>query len=264
MSDPLRRGLHDLTRTLQRLPVILYFSWTDTKARYIRSVLGPFWLVLGTLIGVIGLGVLWTALLDMNAREYFPSLAIGLVLWQWVSGCVSQAPSTLVQQGPVIRNIDLPATFFCFGPVIGQTVTFVHNLIIVLLVLIVFPPNTGWANLVLSLLGLMLTFVNLLWVSTALAFAGARFRDLDPAVTAVMPLLFFLSPVLFRVHQLPINAAFVWLNPFSYPITAIREPLLGTPPDPLIYLVLAVSALLGWLSMVWLVGSHGKRLPFWI
>lgn len=264
MMDPLRRGLHDLARTCQRLPVILYFSWSDTKARYIRSVLGPFWLVLGTLIGVIGLGALWTALLNMNAREYFPSLAIGLVLWQWVAGCVGQAPSSLLRQGPAIRNIDLPVTFFCFGPVLSQTITFAHSLLVVLLVLLVFPPDIGWAHGALALLGLALTFLNLLWVSTVLAFGGARFRDLDPAVAAAIPLLFFLSPVLFRVHQLPISATFVWLNPVSYVITAVREPLLGAPPDPMVYLVLAVGALLGWMTMVWLVGQHGKRLPFWI
>jgi ABC-type polysaccharide/polyol phosphate export permease len=38
-------GLRDLREALARFPLALYFAWSDTRARYKRSVLGPFWLL---------------------------------------------------------------------------------------------------------------------------------------------------------------------------------------------------------------------------
>jgi ABC-type polysaccharide/polyol phosphate export permease len=73
-------GVLDLTEALKRLSVALYFAWSDTKARYKRSVLGPFWLVLSTMVGVVGLGVIWSVLLKVDRREFIPSLTIGLIV----------------------------------------------------------------------------------------------------------------------------------------------------------------------------------------
>jgi ABC-type polysaccharide/polyol phosphate export permease len=36
----------DIVRALAIMPAALFLSWSDTKARYKRSMLGPFWLTL--------------------------------------------------------------------------------------------------------------------------------------------------------------------------------------------------------------------------
>lgn len=198
MQRAFQCGLTDLARTIRMLPIIFYFTWSDTKARYIRSILGPLWLVIGTLIGVVGLGVLWTSLFGLAASDYFPSLAIGLVVWQLVAGCLGEAPGLLVRKGALIRNMPLPVTFFGIESVCRQTINFMHNWVIVVVVLLVFPPDTSVFLILMAALGVILTLANLLWLCTALAVVGTRFRDLEPLVTAVIPLLFFLSPVIFR------------------------------------------------------------------
>ena len=56
-------GMNDILMTLKKIKVIIFFAKTDTEARYRRSILGPFWLTLGTLIGVLGLGIVWSQIL---------------------------------------------------------------------------------------------------------------------------------------------------------------------------------------------------------
>lgn len=262
MRRALQCGLADLIKTARKLPVIAYFTWSDTKARYIRSVLGPLWLVLGTMIGVVGLGVLWTSLFGLDPREYIPSLTIGLVVWQLIAGCLSEAPGLLVRKANLIRNIALPISFFGLESICRQSINFVHNWIIVVGVLLVFPPDTSIPLAALSMLGLLLTLVNLFWICNVLAMVSARFRDLEPLITSVIPLLFFLSPVIFRAEQATFAAAIVWCNPVTYAVNAIREPLLGHTPPASLYLVMCAAAIIGWIAMLLLVGSRGKRIPY--
>lgn len=56
----------DIVRALANMPAALFLSWSDTKARYKRSMLGPFWLTLGTAIGVGRLGFVWSTLFNMD------------------------------------------------------------------------------------------------------------------------------------------------------------------------------------------------------
>lgn len=264
MTASFRRGLTDLHQTFRQISVIFYFNWTDTKARYIRSFLGPLWLVAGTAIGIGGLAALWTSLLGMDPHTYVPSLATGLVLWLWIAACVSEAPGVLIRKGNVIRNMTMPITFFCLSSVTGHAITFLHNLLVVVLILLLFPHAVAPADIGLSLLGLLLTLINLIWLSTLLALVGARFRDLEPAVAAVLPLLFLLSPVLFQIRQLPFDPLILWLNPATYAITAIRDPLLGAAPAAGVYLTLAAAAAAGWLCTVHAIGRYGKRVAYWV
>ena len=72
-----------------------YLAWADTKARYKRSVLGPFWIVLTNLIGVLGLSLVWAQLFNQQMREFVPTVCIGLIVWQLV---FLPAPNDLRQQ----------------------------------------------------------------------------------------------------------------------------------------------------------------------
>ncbi|MES2212654.1 MAG: ATP-binding cassette domain-containing protein [Pseudomonadota bacterium] len=224
-------ALQDLLTTYRKLPMVSYFAWSDTKARYRRSVLGPFWLTLGTAFGVLGLGFLWSTLLHLELRVFIPSLTIGLVIWQLIAGCLTESCLLLCR----------------------QLINFAHNLCIILLALLIFPPPLSAIQL-LAIPGLFLVIGNLFWMTSLLSFLGIRFRDLEPFIASIMPILFFISPVIYRPNQLPLNTLMVWLNPFSYLITLIRDPLQGICPPLFIYAVasgLLVSGLgltLGLLS----------------
>lgn len=264
MRHELRSGLDDLARSIKLLPVALHFAWGDTKARYRRSVLGPLWLVLGTAIGVAGLGYLWTAILRADPTDYVPSLTVGLVVWQFLAGIVTESSGVLVRQRQIIRNLPLPVSFFPLNLILRQLVNFSHNSLVLLAILVAYPQGASLDQYALSLLGLALVTANLLWISVVLGVVGARFRDLEPSVASVIPLIFFLSPVIFRPDQVPYASIIVWLNPFSYFINAIREPLLGTTPSLTLYAVLLAALAVGWAMALWLLARRSRRVPFWL
>jgi ABC-type polysaccharide/polyol phosphate export permease len=253
----------DLKNTLKMFPVALFFARSDLKARYRRSVLGPLWLVLGTAIGVAGLGVLWSVILKVDRAVFIPSLTVGLIVWQFISGTVTESTRVFINNANILRNLKIPFIFYPTQLVMKQLVNFAHNALVIVVVLLIYHPLLGWAQWLL-IPGLILLVGNLLWISLIMGMLGARYRDIEQLVNAVVPLLFFLSPVIYRPTQLGIQAKIAWMNPFTYLITVIRDPIQGVAPAPFVYVVSVAMLVLGWLASLWLLQRKYRRVAFWI
>ena len=261
--DPHRIARRDLAEAIARLPLALYFAWSDTRARYRRSVLGPFWLVITTSIGVVGLGIIWSILLKVSRSEFLPPLTIGLVVWQMLAGCLADAPSVFYRQAGQIKDINLPTFLISLQLVLRHLINFAHNFLVVALVFLVFEQHLSFTAL-LAAPGLVIVLLNLLWVVQMLGLIGARFRDVDPLVAAFLPILFFLSPVIYRVKQLGALRSVMAFNPLGYWIDLISQPLLGIAPSGRVYAVTLAITALGWLATLWATARNRSRLPYWI
>lgn len=253
----------DVKETVRKVGCALFFAWGDLKARYRRSVLGPLWLVLGTAIGVAGLGFLWSALLKMDRASFIPSLTTGLVIWQLIAGCVTESPSVFIKNASIIRNLKMPYLFFPIQLLLRQLLNFSHNLVVVIVVLLIFPPLLNM-NQWLLIPGFILLVGNLLWIILVLGMLGARFRDIEPLIGALMPMLFFLSPVIYRPSNLGMKEQIAWLNPFTYFISLVRDPLQGVAPPVFVYQVSLIMLVLGWFLALWLFDRKHHRIAFWV
>jgi len=241
----------------------LYLAWTDTKVRYKKSVLGPFWLTFGNLIGVLGLSVVWANLLKEDMQTFVPSLTIGMIVWQLIAGTIGEGATTFVRQASLIRNVAIPHWFFVIRALSRQIINLLHNLIIVVGVVWYFDLPLQ-AETWLALPGILLVLANLFWMTYALGLLGARLRDIEFFVNALLPLLFFISPVIFRPDRLPVDLQIIWLNPLSYFIEIVRSPFLATIPSMNSYLVTVAILLVGMALTVVLVKFKGRQLAFWV
>jgi lipopolysaccharide transport system permease protein len=254
---------NDLRDSLQRIPFVLHMALSDTRARYKRSVLGPLWLTTGAAIGVVGLGLVWSSLLNQSRSELIPSLTIGLLLWQFISACVTESPAVFVRQAHVIRNIRLPFFIYPFQLLVRHLIGLAHNLIILIVVLLIYPPPISTVML-LSIVGLFLVVANLLWIITLLGMLGARFRDIEQIVQAFMPIVFFLTPVIYKIGHAGLNQSILWLNPFTYFMSIVRDPLFGQVPPTFVYVVVTSMVVCGWTLTIWFFNRRASRIAFWV
>jgi len=256
-------GMADVIQSLKRGRVALYLAWSDTKARYRRSVLGPLWLTLGTAIGVVGLGWLWSELLKIDRATFIPSLTAGLIIWQVLAGCITESASVFVKQGSVIRNLQLPFFLLSLQLVFRHLVNFLHNLVVYIPVVIFLSVPVTWSTL-LVVPGVFLLFLNLAWIALLIGLLGSRFRDIEYLLATLMPLLFFLSPVLYRPNYLPFSAHFIWLNPLSHLIEVVRDPLLGVVPPWYVYATVCGMLIVGWCITIALFNTRRNRIAYWV
>lgn len=240
-----------------------YLAWSDTKARYKKSVIGPFWPTLTNVFGVLGLGLVWGNLLKQDMDTFIPQLTVGLITWQLIAGVLTEGPSTFSRQAGMIRNVAIPSWFFAVRALAKHLINLMHNVVILVAVMLYYRvPLTEHTWLALP--GLLLVVLNLYWLIHGLGLAGARFRDIEIMINSVVPLLFFISPVIYRADRLPQSLNLVWLNPLGYMIEVVRAPLLGAAPSTQTWVVLlsmlAVGGTLTWLYQC----SQGKNLAYWV
>ncbi|KAF2410645.1 lipopolysaccharide transport system permease protein [Pseudomonas antarctica] len=259
----MREGISDLVAAISRRDIWLYFAISDTKARYARSTLGPWWITLGTALGVVGLGLVWSAVMSVDLHVMLPNLAVGLVLWFMISGVISESSNGFTNQAAIIRNYPLPLSLHTLRLLSKHIINFGHNISIVLVVFCIygFPSliNAGWA-----LLGLLLVILNLWWISLLVSTLGARFRDLGPSIDALMPILFFLTPILYKKSDVVSAAAWFDYNPIATLFSLVKNPLLSLPVHSLDYASMAVFSVVGWTLALAVFGRHKKHIVFWI
>jgi ABC-type polysaccharide/polyol phosphate export permease len=259
----MKSGFSDIVRTFSMPRLILYMAWSDVRARYKRSVLGPLWITISTAIGVVGLGFIWSELFKMERAVFIPMLTIGLVLWQWLSACIVESTSIFYRQAGIIRNLDLPLSLHPAQLILRHIINLAHNIPLVVIVFVILGRSLN-ASAWMVIGGLALDVVNLYWMSLCLGMLGARFRDLEYLVSTVMPLLMFLSPVMYRPNALPQIGRYMWLNPLADMIEIIRYPLLGEITPPFVYMVNLGILIVGGSLTLALFNAKHKRIAFWV
>lgn len=258
-----RIAINDIVQTFKLLDIVSFMAFSDVKARYRRSVLGPLWLTLGTAGGSAGLGFVWSELFRMDATTFVPTLTAGLILWQFISGAITEATVLFGRQASIIRNLNLPLAIHPVQLLLRQLINLAHNAPVFFLVALAldFPITTvTW----LALPGIVLVTLNLLWLALLVGILGARFRDIEYFTSMIMPLLMLISPVFYRPNFLPFSERIMWLNPFSHFIEIVRYPLLGEFPPLFVVTTNLFMLVLGGYITLWLFDRKHNRIAFWV
>ena len=256
-------GLVDLISTFKMPRLIFYMAWSDIRARYKRSVLGPLWITLSTAIGVVGLGFIWSELFKMDRATFIPMLTVGLIFWQFISSCIVESTSVFSRQANIIRNLNLPISLHPAQLVLRQVINLGHNFPLFIIVALALGTKLNW-QMAMVIPGLLLVIANLYWMALMLGTLGARFRDLEYLISMVMPLLMFLSPVLYRPNALPSFGKYMWLNPLADMIEIVRYPLLGEATPGFVYIVNIGMLLVGGALTLILFNAKRNRVAFWV
>lgn len=177
--------------------------------------------------------------------------------------CTGRVPGLFIRQVLLIRNLSLPLSIYPVQLLLRHLLNLLHFAPVYLLLALWLglPVN---ANTLLVIPGLLLVTLNLLWLSLLFGLLGCRFRDLEYLISMAMPLLMLLSPVFYRPDFLQISETYMWLNPISHLIEAVRNPLLGNP-IPLFVLYTNLGFLLvGSATTLWLFQRMRHRIAFWV
>jgi ABC-type polysaccharide/polyol phosphate export permease len=256
-------GLADIVETFSMPRLIFYMAWSDIRARYKRSVLGPFWITISTAIGVVGLGFIWSELFKMDRAVFIPMLTIGLILWQFMSACIIESTLVFGRQANIIRNLNLPIALHPAQLVLRHVLNLIHNIPLFILVVIILGGKFNMETFMV-VPSLLLVIANLYWISLLIGTLGARFRDLEYFISTIMPLLMFLSPVMYRANALPSIGKYMWLNPLADMIEIVRYPLLGEVTPTSVYLINIGMLLVGGTLTLLLFNAKRNRIAFWV
>jgi len=262
-SAEFRETARDFLEAAKKFPLASNLATQDILARYRGSLLGPWWITLATLTLVLGIGVNYAALFHQPVDVLLPYVALGLVIWGYLSASISEGGEAFVSGASMIRQSSIPLTVFILRCQVRNFINLAHQAVIVIGVMVwfrIFPgPGVLWA-----LPGLLLITVNAGWLSLMLAMVSARFRDMPQIIAAVLQLLFFLSPIIWRPTDKLLHIPLVTSNPFYFSVETVREPLLhGVVPSGA-YAWLIPIAIVGWVATVLTYNQTRRRVVHYL
>lgn len=265
MSRPTESAIKDVSKALMRADLAGTLGWQDVKQRYRRSKLGPFWLTIsmGVLIGA--LGMVFGAIFKMPMQEFLPFLAIGIILWTYISTVINEGCVAFITSDAVIKQLPLPLFLHVMRVIWRNLVILAHNLIIVPILFLVF-----WRPLdlvaVLVIPGILLSTLTLAWMALLAGVLCTRYRDLSQIIASILQIAFYVTPIIWMPSMLSGREGFVFLdiNPFYHLIEVIRAPLLGAPPTVTNWLVSIAMAVLGWILTTIVYGRYRNRISYWL
>jgi homopolymeric O-antigen transport system permease protein len=235
----------------------------DIRQRYRRSVLGPFWFTLSTLIMVSVLGTIYATLLKQEVSDYVAFLAAGLIVWQYLSSVANEGCTVFTSVDYLIKQVRLPLTVHVVREVWRNFLILLHSLPIVILVLMAFGKMPSWEILTVPL-GLGVLFLNGLWLGIVLGILCTRFRDVPPIVVNLVQIAFFFTPVMWSPEFLGDRSWIAEYNPLYHLIEVVRAPLLGHGVAFHSWMWAGAILVAGFVAAHFLMKKCRSRVPYWL
>ena len=220
----------------------------DFVGSYKKSLLGPTWVFLSPVVGVVAWVLLRRAGL-LNAGEleipYPIYVLVGTTMWGLFMGFYSASASTLHAAGSLLMQINFPHEVYLFEQNALQLVNFSILLVLNLLAMMVFGVTPSWTLILLPLVLLPLFMAGAAIGLIASVF-GAVTVDVRRALDLTLGMMIWLSPIIYSPSNPSSTLTTIsGYNPLTHLVCSARDIILyGRLYDTGGYLLSSLLALI--------------------
>lgn len=256
--------LHDLAAALRLRRIWWRLGLQDLRRRFRRSALGVGWIFIQLAVTIVALGAVYGHLLGQDMRTFLPFLAVGLVLWGFITASVVEGGQAFVVSEGYIKQIGLPVQVYVFRAFVSITIASAISLSSYVLVALLYAVPVGW-GILWGIPGLLLMAAAGFLLALIFAHLTACFRDTTHLAATALQILFFVTPVIWPAEMLH-GRRVQWVvdaNPLHHLLEVVRRPLLASEPAAMVnYLVsVGVLAVLTVIAFV-LVAAYSRRIVY--
>jgi ABC-2 type transport system permease protein/lipopolysaccharide transport system permease protein len=244
-------------------PLWTRLGWNDILYRYRRSMLGPFWSTVNVAITVLALGLVYSQIFNLPARQLMPYVCAGLIIWGFISSIMLDASNLFTGSESYIKQVRLPYLLYVCRFMFGKIVLFGHDLPIYFAVLLYFQIWPGPVALY-AIPGFVLLVINGACASLTIGMASARFRDIPRIIASATQILFLITPIIWTPELLGTRSNLAQGNLLFHLIEIVRAPLLGTLPSAETWMVLLVITAINLLVTFFFFFRFRARIAYWI
>lgn len=236
----------------------------DFKNKYRNSVLGVAWAFLSPLGTVAIIGVVYSILFRMTAKEFIPYLFLGIIPWNFLTESAAIGSRSFISSHGYIKQTGVPLEVFPARVVISTSINFLLSLTVFVFLHFLWIPENISLSFLFAPLSIAIWIVFVLGYTTLTALITTYLRDYEPIQTLIFQGLFYATPVLYRPEMIPENYSIIYkINPLYYMLEVIRRPLLGEgiPSWPTLLVSAFISFGILGLSAV-LLKKIGRNIAF--
>ena len=212
------RGLRQYGHLLRNLVV------KDLKLKYRGSVLGFVWSLANPLLMIAVYTVAFTYILRLRTPGFVFYLMLGILAWTFFANAIAMSSGAIVDSGGLLRSVWFPRAILPFATVLFNFAQYLLTVAVFLPVLMVLyhkpPAAPALAYPVFLLLQVLFTAGLALLLSVATAF----FRDVRHLVEVALAILFWATPIVYEITQVPPRIrGLILLSPLSPYVIAYHD-----------------------------------------
>lgn len=176
----------------------------DLRVRYSTSALGYFWSILDPLVMA---GIYWFVFTQVFHRSagsepYIVFLITALLPWMWFNGAVSDSTRAYIREAKLIRSTKIPRTIWVVRLVLAKGIEFLASIPVIIFFAILGGATLHW-QIVYFLPAIVLQALFTTGVGLIVAPMVIFFRDLERATKLALRFMFYASPIIYGVTDLP-------------------------------------------------------------
>lgn len=195
----------------------------DIGGKYKKSFLGILWSFINPLMQIMVYALVFQVILKSDIPNYTVYLCCGLIPWQYFSAVVVRGAAIVIDNANVIKKVYFPREILPISLVASEGINFMIATVIILAFLIFggvgLTFNALWYFVIL-----ILQFIVSIGVALLLSAITVYFRDLQHILGILIQLLFYATPIVYSMEQVPANFKWIMaLNPMTYLITGYRD-----------------------------------------
>lgn len=256
-------AIDDLQRTFSRPKLMWSLIKTAFFLRYQGTLLGGLWVTLTTGATIAGLATLYSQIFGASLKEYFPYVALGLVVWGLMTTIINDGASVFLAAAGTFTQSPVPKSLFVIKSLGVAAIGLAYKLVVVTLVIIGVGLQPSLTDIATALLGVALIFWTGFWLALGLGTLGARFRDVGQLVAAVITFAFFVTPVIWEPSRLGEYQWVAFYNPLAHFINIVRGPIMGLEGVGMSFIWACSSSAFITVAGALVFGYFARRLCYW-
>jgi ABC-2 type transport system permease protein len=192
----------------------------DLKVKYKNSALGFLWSLANPLLYLAVFGLVFTQFLKNGVPEFWVLFMSGLLVWNFFNLSTLSATGVVVGSANLVRKVRFPRVVLPLASVGFAGVHFVLQMLVFFITLLAFYRAFIGPQLVLLVPALAVVLVFTVGMALLVSALNVRYRDVE--------------------HLLEIALiAWFWLTPIVYPVTLVKDLLIGRAHNLLWYLFMS-------------------------
>lgn len=230
-----------LTQSKRNINLILELSITQFKLKYAGSILGYLWSLIKPLMIFATMYIIFAKLFHIGkGTPDFPfQLLVAIVIWNFFGDTTGQTMNAIVANGSLVQKTYFPRWILVIATTISSLMTFVINMILVLIVgLFLHTIHPVWQSFLVPFFCFEL-YLFAIGLSLFLSALYVQFRDVGHVWEWFSQLLFYGSAVVYPITYIPnhVVQTIIAINPITQVIEDVRYSIVTQSIEPLNHLL---------------------------
>ena len=241
-----------------------YTASAKTRARYVRTIIGSFWLGISNLLFIICLGFFYGIILNVNDFiNYFIYLGIGYSVWTIIGGSINSAPEIFSSKSNDLINSNIDSLFYVMEEWCFQIQTFFQSFFMVIIFLGFLDHSVLINSFIYTPIHLINISLFIFWAPLTVCLLAARYTDFYQLVPVATQLIFLISPILYQEKNLGKFSFLSDLNPIYKVLALFRDSIIeGKFFFKGSMIILLINLIMSLISLL-ILNKYKKRLVFY-